>query len=354
VAVPDRVLTPRAHVRPRPVARRRTRRGVTVVVTTIASPTPALARLASLAASAGWRLVVVGDRKTPEDFSLADARYLDLGAQAAWRLAEALPLDHYARKNAGYLDAIAGGARVVAETDDDNEPYETFFAPAAATVAARVVRKLGWVNVYRLFSEQLVWPRGFPLDRVREAPAGPDGPLERVRCPIQQGLADGDPDVDAVYRLVVGEPVVFERRPPVALAPGALCPTNSQNTFWWPEAFPLLYLPSHCSFRMTDIWRGLVAARVAAAQGWHVLFRTATVHQDRNEHDLLRDLAGEVDGYLRNGEIADLLAATPVEGSPADGLVDCYRALVEAGVLPAAELGLVDLWLADLAEATHG
>jgi hypothetical protein len=330
--------------------------GVTVVVTTIASPTPALTRLAALARTAGWRLVVVGDRKTPADFSLADARFLDVGAQAAAgsRLAGALPFDHYARKNLGYLDAIAGGARVVAETDDDNEPYDGFFATASADVAARVVREHGWVNVYRLFTDRPVWPRGFPLDRVRETPAVPAAPLERVRCPIQQGLADGDPDVDAVYRLVVGEPVTFDRRPPVALAPGALCPTNSQNTLWWPEAFPLLYLPSHCSFRMTDIWRGLVAARVAAAQGWHVLFRAATVRQDRNEHDFLRDFAQEVDGYLQNAEIATLLAATPLPRGVPESLAACYRALVAAGVLPPEELELVDLWLADLAEATHG
>lgn len=349
MAILDRVRTARA----RALAQPGPEPGVAVVVTTIASPTPALRRTASLAAAAGWRLVVVGDRKTPADFRLSGARYLDIGAQAGagWRLAVALPLDHYSRKNIGYLEAIAGGAPVVAETDDDNAPYDTFFAPAREVAAARVVRERGWVNVYRLFTDRPVWPRGFPLDRVREAPPAPGDALERVRCPIQQGLADGDPDVDAVYRLVVGEPVTFERRPPVALAPGALCPTNSQNTLWWPDAFPLLYLPSHCSFRMTDIWRGLVAARIAAEQGWHVLFRTSTVHQDRNEHDFVRDFAQEVDGYLRNAGIVEVLEATPLPATVPDALAACYGALVEAGVLPAAELGLVERWLADLADA---
>ena len=77
-------------------------------------------------------------------------------------------------------------------------------------------------------------------------------------------------------------------RSPVALGRGSWCPFNSQNTAWWPDAFPLLYLPSFCSFRMTDIWRSLVAQRIAAENGWWILFHEPTVRQERNEHNLMR------------------------------------------------------------------
>ena len=117
-------------------------------------------------------------------------------------------------------------------------------------------------------------------------------------CPIQQGLVDGDPDVDAVYRLVLDLPFRFERGASVALGTGAWCPFNSQNTSWWPDAYALMYLPAYCSFRMTDIWRSFVAQRIAWENGWSVLFREATVRQRRNPHDLMRDFRDEVPGYV--------------------------------------------------------
>ena len=93
-------------------------------------------------------------------------------------------------------------------------------------------------------------------------------PAQTVACPIQQGLADGNPDVDAIFRLVLPLPMNFGRKPPIALCRGAWCPFNSQNTSWWPAAYPLLYLPAYCSFRMTDIWRSFVAQRICWENGW--------------------------------------------------------------------------------------
>lgn len=84
-----------------------------------------------------------------------------------------------------------------------------------------------------------------------------------VECPIQQGLADNNPDVDAIYRLILPFPTIFRKGRKVALGNNSWSPFNSQNTTWWKKAFPLLYLPSYCSFRMTDIWRSFVAQRIA-------------------------------------------------------------------------------------------
>src|ERR1700691_4694073 len=93
---------------------------------------------------------------------------------------------------------------------------------------------------------------------------------------------------------------------PIALL-GACCPFNSQNTTWFKEAFPLLYLPYYCSFRMTDIWRSFVAQRIAWTCGWPVLFHQSTMRQERNDHNLMNDFRDEISGYNNNALICNSL-----------------------------------------------
>ena len=172
-----------------------------------------------------------------------------------------------------------------------------------------------------------------------------------MRAPIQQGLANGAPDVDAVWRLVLDRPIDFEAgRPSVWLPPRTYCPFNSQTTWWWPVAYPLMYLPSYCSFRMTDIWRSFVAQRCLWEIDCGLVFHAAEAVQLRNPHNLLRDFKDEVPGYLENDRICQVLNARPLAaGEPHVGanLRACYAALVGAGLIPADELPLVDAWLAD-------
>lgn len=323
-----------------------------IVVTTINSPTPALRELAAGAPRLGARLIVVGDEKSPADFDLPGAHYLDIAAQRAsgFELARIAPTRHYARKNVGYLAAIRAGASILVETDDDNYPMPQFWEPRRLEQTGGLVAHDGWVNVYGYFTDSSVWPRGLPLDVVKVAPPPERANIAAGPCPIQQGLADGDPDVDAIFRLTRALPLTFERRPPVVLK-GAWCPFNSQNTTWWPQAFPLLYLPSYCSFRMTDIWRSFVALRIAAANGWSLSFHAATVYQDRNAHDLMRDFADEIPGYLHNRAIREQLNGLKlVEGVEhlTDNLVLCYGELIKMGLVAPEEEPLLKAWIRDL------
>jgi hypothetical protein len=325
-----------------------------LVVTSINQPNDILRALAHGAAKAGVEFIIIGDAKSPPNFSLAHCRFFDIATQHAtgFTLAVACPTRHYARKNIGYLIAIERGAQLIIETDDDNWPTEAFFAPRRRSQRARGVANADWVNVYRYFSDSVIWPRGLPLDAVHAAIP----PFESLQdderdCPIQQGLADENPDVDAVYRLLLPLPQRFRRERPIAIGPRAWCPFNSQNTAWWPDAYPLLYLPAFCSFRMTDIWRSLVAHRVAVENGWWILFHEATVWQERNEHNLMRDFADEVPGYLHNRQIAATLQSLPIQPGREHlgaSLRKCYEALVDLGVVGREELTLVDAWLADL------
>jgi hypothetical protein len=171
------------------------------------------------------------------------------------------------------------------------------------------------------------------------------------RVGVWQALADGEPDVDAIFRLVAGRrSVEFRTEEPIVLADGTVCPFNSQNTVFRREAFALLYLPALVSFRFTDILRSLVAQPVLWAAGLRVGFTRATVVQDRNAHDLMDDFESEVAMYL-SAERAVEIAREAVNRSCAipENLRAVYRALSRARIVDGAEVGLLDLWLEDLA-----
>ena len=326
-----------------------------IVITTVQQPTPSVLGFARLLFQ-DLSLIIIGDDKGPVSYDLANVRFLGLADQLAgpFDLARALPTGHYARKNLGYLEAIRLGGDCIYETDDDNAPL-AHWALRSPVTEARVVEAVGWVNAYRGFTDQRVWPRGLPLDAVAASFATPlpcATQSRAVQAPIQQGLADGSPDVDAIWRLVLDAPFSFDDRPSLYLPPGAWCPFNSQSTWWWSPAYPLLYLPSHCSFRMTDIWRSFVAQRCLWAMGAGVVFHAPEVVQERNQHDLMRDFADEVPGYLQNRRIAEMLEALTLAPGPeraGDNLRVCYEALVRAEILLRVELDLVDIWLGDLA-----
>jgi hypothetical protein len=329
-----------------------------LVVTSISPVNEVLRSLASGAQSRGIPFFVIGDVSSPDEFELEGCDYYSVSRQPSTGFATAalVPTRSYARKNIGYLLAARAGASVIVETDDDNFPREGFWAERSRGQTVPLLKQGGWVNVYRYFTDALAWPRGFPLEQVQK----PAPPFERIPaadadCPIQQGLADENPDVDAIYRLILPLPLSFRTDRRIALGAGSWCPFNSQNTATWRDAFPLLYMPAYCSIRMTDIWRSFVAQRIAWENGWSILFHEPTVWQVRNDHNLLRDFRDEVPGYLHNQTICDVLAGltlNPGVEHCGGNLLRCYEALVRREFLEAKEMALVEAWLADLAQAT--
>lgn len=347
------------------------------IITTIQRPTACVKRLASSLAPLDARLVIAGDTKGPPDFDLSDVPsfaaertdFLTIEAQLAsgFSVAELLPTKHYCRKNVAYLQAIRSGASCIYETDDDNAPLDSWTVRDQWIDGLRFVddgsgASPRWINVYRFFSDNLIWPRGLPLDRIHETSKACGAPLQdgewtsqeegKYWAPIQQGLADGAPDVDAVWRLVLDHDFRFENGASVMLAPGQWCPFNTQTTWWWPAVYPLLYVPSYCSFRMCDIWKSFVAQRCVWELNTGVVFHPAEVVQERNVHQLMRDFEDEVPGYLQNHRLVEILEATPLRSGAANvgtNLRTCYETLVEHSIFPESELGLVDAWLADVA-----
>jgi len=301
----------------------------------------------------GIRTIAVGDRKTPDAEWPEGADFLSLAGQReqGFALAGLLPENHYARKNLGYLLAMSRGMELIFDTDDDNAPLDTW-ARRKLEVQARPCTASGWVNVYKWYSDKQIWPRGFPLEKLRSPESHPElGELISCRAPIQQGLANGSPDVDAVWRLTMDEEITFRDNGSVVLPAGAWCPFNSQSTWWFPEAYPLMYLPSFVSFRMTDIWRSFIAQRCLWAMGYGLVFHGPEMYQERNPHNLLRDFEQEIPGYLGNDKICQILEKLNLSGKPEDAgsnLHFCYEALIKNGFVPVDEMALVEAWLNDL------
>ena len=72
------------------------------------------------------------------------------------------------------------------------------YAPSAS---ANLSQKL--FNPYQFFGFKNMWPRGFPLEYLKNHKNGRDQMIScrRMKTPaVQQGLVKADPDVDAVYR----------------------------------------------------------------------------------------------------------------------------------------------------------
>jgi hypothetical protein len=126
-----------------------------------------------------------------------------------------MPYRHYARKNFGYLYALQNGARVIYGTDDDNELIDELngFDMMERTdppvlwelvdTRDRDNKTEAWArnvcNPYAVFGQPSVWPRGYPLQNIADAPCSTFRKAP-VRNYIQQGLANGDPGMSPGLR----------------------------------------------------------------------------------------------------------------------------------------------------------
>lgn len=322
-----------------------------IVITTIFDPSEAII---SYSKNRDYELVVVGDRKTPAGWKYDNVKYLSVDHQSGIgrHLKKLLPFNHYCRKMMGYLDCIARGAEYIVDTDDDNIPKDNWLFPSFEGSYATIPGDKGFVNVYELYSDQKIWPRGLPL-RLINTKFGLEETLsdQHSKIGVWQGLADEDPDVDAIYRLTSDVPCYFKEREPIVLAKGTLSPFNTQNTITRSELFATMYLPVFVTFRFTDILRSLVTQPVMWACDYHLGFTNATVVQKRNPHDYMKDFISEIPMYQYTEDVIELTAAAIKTGeSIENNLFSAYEALHKKSIVEAAELDVLNAWLRDLEE----
>ena len=277
-----------------------------IVTTTINPPTEAIVKFDAMA---GWELLVIGDLKTPGDYSLARGSYCAPADQEKFdkALSDAIGWNCIQRRNFGLVMAYEMGADIVAVIDDDNIPlpgwgsdlmvgrevdvdwYETDL-PAFDPVGATNHRHL--------------WHRGYPLQLVARRDYSRRG-RRTIRAEVQADFWNGDPDIDAICRMEHAPECEFDRAC-FPLAGNRMAPFNSQNTFLSREVLRDYFLFPFCG-RMDDIW----AAYYVQAKGRQVVFGAPSVYQRRNEHDLLRDMRAEYPGYENNLNLVRDVAADP-------------------------------------------
>jgi len=327
-----------------------------LVVTTISAATDDIKKLAEVK---GWQLLVVGDKKTPAGWHADNTIYLDIEKQKSlgYNLVELMPYGNYARKSIGHLYAIQHGAKYIYETDDDNHPsdgklhfHEKFKESYYVFNSNRSV-----VNAYEFLGQSTIWPRGYPLDMIAEPPEYKVMKCDKAKPLVQQGVVDGDPDIDAIYRLTrkdkgVRLDVKFDREQDVVLLPkGSLCPYNAQNTLYVYDAFWSLLLPATVNMRITDIWRSYVMQRLLWEIGGHLSFFPPSAYQYRSAHNYLKDFKDEKLLYYDSGRMVDfLLKWKPRFDDLFDNIVDLSIQFAHTGFWGPADIHITEAWLQDL------
>lgn len=323
-------------------------KNVYVCVTSIQKATEAVRKFTGFE---GYRVVVTGDLKSPRsyEFEASNLTFMSVGEQneAFPEFSRALPVNSYTRKNIAYAWAIRQNPEVIIDTDDDNIPYDDFELFPFEGTYDTLAQDLGMVNIYAAFTRQKIWPRGLPLPEITR----PQDALENyapreVKVGVWQGLADGDPDVDAIYRLVDGSACIFDKRAPLVLGKGTWTPFNSQNTVFRPETYPLMYIPTTVTFRFSDILRSWVAQPILWQAGMQLGFTRATVFQDRNPHNYMVDFESEIPMYLYSQKAIEVVSkAVSPDNSIAGNMWNAYHMLAEAGIVQQQELQTLRLWL---------
>ena len=274
-----------------------------------------------------------------------------------YRIHDLLPYKSYARKNLGYLYAIQHGAKIIYETDDDNSPTSgkiTFYQEETGKFFVYKTDSIV-VNPYEHFGQSTIWPRGYPLDRIADPPSHTFVTCFGADTSIQQGVVNGDPDVDAIFRLTrkdkgVDLKVEFDSEAPsVALPPKTMAPFNSQNTLFTNRALWGMLLPITVAFRVCDIWRGYWAQRLLWDVGSHLSFFPPNAVQYRNAHNYLADFIDEKMLYHDAGRLVEFLINWKSDKPDFfSRVLDLSVAMVEQGFWEIDDAILTEAWLTDL------
>ena len=288
--------------------------------------------------------IIAGDLKAPHVAidhlcdELGNARYLSPTAQMAlgYECSPVIGFNSIQRRNIALLEAIKTGADIILTIDDDNAPVTTgyfdelrkaFEGPAGPAGRGYVVTDTarGWFNIGELGQERFTY-RGSPME-YRPNPADRAYGIKAVDAApgpvgIVNGLIHGDPDVSAIERYPSGGPRVYwyreAARAGVYVDPRTtMTPINSQNTAYRRDLAPLGFVLPHVG-RYDDIWASYIALKCLRHTDDMILFGSPHVRQQRNPHNLVKDLKAELLGMEWTLPLVDWLdgvdgGVTPLE-----------------------------------------
>lgn len=315
-----------------------------IIVTTIHEPSKAIKDFSKMK---DWNLISVGDLKTPKDWQVPQVKYISPDEQNKLfpKFSKLLNWNRYARKNIGYLYAMKNGSDIIAEIDDDIAPYKTYPPEISKNKTIPVISGEKFVNIYNLFGSKNSWPRGYPISKIIQKQKL-SKKVKEVYSPIQNSLLDQNGDFDAIYRLISDKNIKYNRKGEFALEKGSYSPFHSGNTFWYPEAFVLLYMPAFVSPHVEDIWRGYIAQRIIWEINGYLTFIYPTVYTNqRNKHDYLKDFEFEVPMFLQTEKLIQVLDSLSLNKDLGKSLIKVYTVLIKEGIMKKEELPAVIEWV---------
>jgi hypothetical protein len=312
----------------------------TIVTTTINIPVllSAYAENARYFGHSDLDFIVIGDRKSPSETAAFcktvpyyPCEYLDIPAQQQYlerfpELWTHLRFDSIQRRNIGILRAYERGADVVITIDDDNFVMQQDFVGMHGVVGS--IREMnclgstsGWFDVCSFFETEdgvRFYHRGFPwkMRWTEDSHFIASSRMAR-RIAANAGLWLDNPDIDALARMD-RQPVVRSVRLPnnenFALHRGTWSPFNSQNTALMRDAIPAYFLSPYIG-RYDDIWASYLISRIADHMGDAIAFGGPVVRQDRNPHNLWKDLDVERNGMIMTDDFCAVLRSIPLRGA---------------------------------------
>lgn len=301
-----------------------------------------------------------------EKFSVGTI-YHSANAQRAlgWQSAEKMGWFTTCRRNIGFLEAVKRGAELIVTLDDDNAPkhtdqlhvIESFFDDSSEVDV--VSSSTGWFDPGSLClakdsfgNETFVTHRGYPLNERHNKPTISYNIAEAMPIGVHAGLWFGEPDIDAIERMVIN-PDVFHIEPSVKLARGTWAPFDSQSTVFLAKLMPMMMCWPHIG-RYDDIWASYLARCIMDELGYSVMYGHPAVSQDRNPHDLMQDLRNELLGMQHTPMIIEFLRQVDFTGHTDDILTmiaNAFNTLVvhmpNKSVIPPWTAEAMDAWLQD-------
>lgn len=322
------------------------------VVTTIFPPTKAIHAISKLS---NWCLVIVADVITPSKNNFVTniikgnkekIKYLSVQEQQMLypMLSAVIPFRHFGRKNIGYIYAIQHKAKIIWDFDDDNEGIVDLsdFDSVKYSVSCREMGT-NLFNPYPYFVQPhiRVWPRGFPLQSIKDKKTFPEVCEidKRINLGVIQSLANGQADVDAIYRLTHDFPFNFTAERYIVLPKNKYAPFNAQATMWFPHAFMYLALPLSVNGRVSDIWRSYIADFFFHRTGLSLVFAKAYVNHQRTAHTIIADFNGEFSLYEKSLQLVDLLS-----NSSFDSMKEAYVSLYQRDFIDDKDLTFIIAW----------
>lgn len=315
-------------------------------------------------------MIVAGDRKTPHDEVLRllerwavefgiHTPYLYAGSeQDRYDVAPLIGWNTIQRRNLATLEALRYRPDFIFTVDDDNFPERgdhvrrvlDVLRGDAVDPLVEVSAPSGWFNAGALLKPAVVH-RGFPqryrLDREVTTRAAT---TDSAPVGVHASLWLGAPDIDAAERWH-HDPETFAPAPTtVQLAPDTWCPFNSQATAYRGELAPLLMVPPGLG-RYDDIWGSYVARRIMDVFGWTVAYGAPYVRQERNPHDVVRDLEQELYGMRHTDAFVLGLRSLELDGAGKtvlDVLGDVTTALATLDYLPEITRRFMPAWVRDV------